>query len=111
MRALAFSLILAGFMLPAYGAKRVTVASLEQRLAAASNLPDGDLAKQLSDLELTERLNTKERDRLETTLPGENSRQAFMVLADAAAFLNLPAAEIPDRPTPDVATQRKMLAL
>jgi hypothetical protein len=76
MRALAVLLTLAGFVLPAYGAKQVTVDRLEQTLAAAHGLPDAEVAMQLSDLELTERLSTAKLDRLETDLPGEKSRQA-----------------------------------
>jgi VWFA-related protein len=111
MRALAILLTLAGLVLPAYGAKRVTVAELEQTLAAAHGLPDAEVSRQLSDLELTERLNSAKRDHLETSLPGEKSRQALTILADASAFLDPPAAEIPDMPAPDLATQRKILAL
>jgi VWFA-related protein len=100
-----------GFALPAFGAKRVTVAQLEQVLSAAHNLPDAEVARQLSDLELTERLSTANLDHLETDMPGEKSRQALMILADASAFLDPPAAEIPDQRAPDPATQRKILAL
>ena len=111
MRALALLLTLTGFVLPAFGAKRVTVDGLEQTLAAAHGLQDAEVARQLSDLELTERLSTAKLKRLETNLPGKESRQALMILADASAFLDPPAAEIPDQPTPDLAMQRKVLAL
>lgn len=97
MRALAVLLTLAGFALPAYGAKRVTVAELEQTLAAVHGLPDAEVAMQLSDLELTERLSTARLDRLETDLPGEKSRQALLILADTSAFLDPPAAETPSQ--------------
>ncbi len=111
MRALAVLLTLAGFVLPAYGAKRVTVAELEQTLAAVHALPDAEVAMQLSDLELTERLSTARLDRLETDLPGKKSRQALMILADTSAFLDPPAAEIPSQAPPDLTTQQKILAL
>src|SRR5580704_8242518 len=111
MRALAVLLTLAGFVLPAYGAKQVTVDRLEQTLAAAHGLPDAEVAMQLSDLELTERLSTAKLDRLETDLPGEKSRQALMIPADASAFLDPPAAEIPSQSPPDLTTQQKTLAL
>ena len=61
-------------------------------------------------LELTERLSTAKLDRLAVDLPGQKSRQALMILADASAFLNPPAAETPNQPAPDLATQRKILA-
>ena len=111
MRALALLFALTGFMLSAFGAKRVTVDRLEQTLAAAHSLQDAEVARQLSDLELTERLSTAKLNRLETELPGEKSRQALMIVADASAFLDPPAAQISDQPTPDLATQRKILAL
>ncbi len=111
MRALAVLLPLAGFVLPAFGARRVTAGELEQTLAAAHNLPDAEIARQLSDLELTERLSRTRLDRLETDIPGEKARQALMILADTSAFLDPPAAEILAQPAPDEAAQRKMLAL
>ena len=111
MRALAFLLAFAGLVLPAFGAKRVTVEELERTIAAAQGLPDADAAQKLSDLELTERLSRARCDRLESELRGEKSRQALMILADTSAFLDPPSAEIPHQPTPDVATQRKIMAL
>jgi hypothetical protein len=68
MRTLVLLLTLAGFVLPAFAAKRVTVAQLEQELAAISGRPDAEVARQLSDWELTERLSTARLDRLETNL-------------------------------------------
>jgi VWFA-related protein len=111
MRTLALLLTLTGFMLPAFGAKRVTVDRLEQTLAAAHSLQDAEVARQLSDLELTERLSTAKLKRLETALPGDKSRQALMILADASVFFDPPAAEISSQPAPDPVTQHKILAL
>lgn len=112
MRSLSLLLTLTVVHLLAFGAKRVTVEELEHTLAAAHSLPDdAELAKHLSDLELTERLSTAKRDRLETNLPGEKARQALSILADASVFLDPPAAEIPNQAAPDLATQRKILAL
>ena len=111
MRTLVLLLTLTGFVIPALGAKRVAVDQLEQTLAAAHSLQDAEVARQLSDLELTERLSTAKLDRLKAELPGEKSRQALMILADASAFLDPPATEISNQPAPDLATQRKILAL
>ncbi len=41
----------------AYAARQVSVAELEQVLASSQSLPDGELAAQLSDLQLTERFS------------------------------------------------------
>jgi VWFA-related protein len=97
--------------MPGAAANRVTVDQLQQVLTAAKTKPDADLAKQLSSLELTERLSSDSFEQLSGNLPGDKSRQALLSLADAAAFLDPPPAEIPSRPTPDFAQQRRMLAL
>jgi len=89
---------------------KVTVAQLEQTLAAAHGASDAKMAEKLSGLELTERLSTARFVRLKAELQGEKAQQALTVLADSAAFLNLPAAEIPSTAAPDLATQRKILA-
>jgi VWFA-related protein len=89
---------------------KVTVAQLEQTLAADQGSPDAKLADKLSALEMTERLSAARLARLKAKLPGEKARQALTVLADSAEFLNLPAAEIPATAAPDVAAQRKILA-
>ncbi len=111
MRTLAFFLAFAALGLPAFGAKRVTVDELDRTLAAAQGLPDAEIAQKLSDLELTERLSRVRLEGLDAKLPGKRSRQALTLLSDASVFLDPPAAEIPNQPTPDLATQRKIMAL
>ncbi len=111
MRTLALLLAFAGLVLPAFGAKRVTVEELDRTLAATQGLPDAEIAQKLSDLELTERLSSVRLERLESRLSGKKARQALLILADASAFLDPPSAEIPNQATPDVATQRKIMAL
>ncbi|MDE3187991.1 MAG: VWA domain-containing protein [Acidobacteriota bacterium] len=111
MRKLALLLLLAAIALPAMAAKRVTVEQLEQVLAAAHGKQDGKVAQQLINLELTERLSGARLARWEAALPGAESRRALVVLADMSAFLEPPAAEIPAAATPDVASQRKIMAM
>lgn len=111
MRLLAAALALLAFALPVRASTRITVAQLEQTLVGSRTVPDVEIAKRLSDLELTERLSTVSFDRLESALTGEQSRQALMILADESVFLDPPAAEIPKQPPPDAATQRKILGL
>jgi hypothetical protein len=100
--------------LPVFAAKevakeKVTVAQLEQVLATAHGKPEIELALQLSGMELTERISAARLRRLSADLPGDKARQALMILADSAAFLKPPAAEIPPDPTPDPTATRKML--
>ena len=110
MRRLALLLLLAGIALGA-SAKTVTVAQLEEILTAAHGRPDAKIAQQLSELELSERLSAAKLSRWEMELPGAESRRSLVVLADLSTFLDPPAAEIPATATPDLATQRQMLAL
>ena len=111
MRKLGLLLLLAGIAFPAFAAKRVTVEQLEQVLAAAHGKPDAEVARQLSDFELTERLSAARLSRWESDLPGTETRQALIALADMSAFLDLPAAEIPAIATPDIPAQRQLMAL
>jgi hypothetical protein len=110
-RELAILLLLAGSALSHAAAKPVTAEQLEQMLAAAQGAPDVQMAAQLSDLTLIERLSMARLARCEANLPGPRSLQALMVLADMSAFLNPPVAEIPIAAKPDPEAQRKMIAL
>jgi hypothetical protein len=111
MRNLTLLLLLAGMALPAFAAKRVTTDQLEKVLASVHGKPDAKVAQQLANLELSERLSAAKLTRWEADLPGPESRQALVALADASAFLDPPAAEIPATAPPDVATQRQIVAL
>ena len=111
MRRLAFLFFLAGITLPAVAVKRVTTDQLERVLSSAHGKPDAKTAQQLTNLELSERLSAEKLAHWEADLPGPESRQALVALADASAFLNPPAAEIPSTPPPDADAQRKIVAL
>jgi hypothetical protein len=104
-------LLLVGVTLPVFAAKRVTVVNLEQMLASSRHTSDANIAKQLFELELTERLSEDRLAQLAADLPGPLARQALTAVADASAFLDLPAADIPSIGVPDLAAQRSMLAL
>src|SRR5437868_9863101 len=111
MRRIATLLLLAVSASTCVAVKPVTSEQLEQMMAAAHNAPDGQVAAQLSELTLIERLSPAAVLRCEAELPGPRARQAFMVLADMSAFLEPPAAEIPNMAKPDPEAQRKMIAL
>jgi hypothetical protein len=87
----------------------VTADELEQVLAHAQKRWDGRLAKQISNLKLTERLSAARLAHLKEQLPGSQSRGALIALADESAFLDLPASEIPSQPAPSVADQAALL--
>ncbi|MFZ1085199.1 MAG: hypothetical protein WAN35_09565 [Terracidiphilus sp.] len=116
MRKLPVLFLIVSFAFPAFAEKnaavaKVTVDQLEQALAAAHGKPDVDLARQLSGLELSERMSTVKFTQLKAYLPGDKSREQLVILADSAAFLNPPSAEIPADSPPDPDAARKMLTL
>lgn len=89
----------------------VTVEQLEQMLTKAHDKPDGELARQLSELTLTERLSSRELLSCIAGLRGGKARQALVVLADASAFLDPPAREIPADAPPDHDGQQRITSL
>jgi hypothetical protein len=91
------------------GPEKMSVAQLEQSLAAANGQTDAQVAQQLSGLELTERLSAAKLAQLSSTMPGEKSRQELLILADQAAFLAPPGGELVADPMPDAAATRQML--
>ncbi|MFZ0747429.1 MAG: VWA domain-containing protein [Terracidiphilus sp.] len=111
MRKLELLLLVAGIALPAYAVKRVTVEQLAQVMASAHGKPDAKVARELSILELTERFSAARLSRWEPYLPGPESRRSLVLLADMSAFLDPPASEIPAAVTPDLSTQRHIMAM
>jgi VWFA-related protein len=95
---------------PRVPARRVNVHELEQILDTANGEHDGELAKQLAGLELTERLNSSLLSLWKDRLRGKKSKAALIALADESVFLDPPAAEILSDPAPDLDTQRQMLS-
>jgi hypothetical protein len=114
MRRWAVAVLLAGFAMPVFAGRPavthdVTVDQLAQVLAHVRYRWDGRLAKQISDMRLTQRLSAARLVRLEEQLPGSQSRQALLALADESAFLDLPTDEIPSDPAPSAAAQTALL--
>ncbi|HEY1901209.1 MAG TPA: hypothetical protein VGG56_02185 [Terracidiphilus sp.] len=115
MRRCIFFLLILSLALPAFSeahraAEQVTVPQLEQTLAATAGKSDKQVAQQLSELVLTERLSESRRARLQAALPGPESRQALMTLTDASEFLDLPETDIPTTPVPSHAEQIALLS-
>jgi VWFA-related protein len=88
--------------------RRITVEQLEQTLAAARGDSDAKVSRQLSALELTERISSTSLLSWTARLPGARARAALVALADASAFLDPPPAEVGARAPPDPATQQQM---
>lgn len=89
---------------------RVTVDQLEQRLAADHNRSDRDEAHHLENLQLTQRLATARLQKLESALPGPESREQLLAVADVAEVLDLPPGEVPSDPPPAAEEQQQILA-
>ena len=112
MRRLILLGLLVAMALPAGAAKRVTVEQLEQALVAgnAAHRADAEVARQIGDLELTERLTEVSLGRLAKNLTmGLRTALALQLLADESAFLDPPASELPATAKPDAATQQRMM--
>lgn len=93
------------------GASRlVTADQLEQAVAAMRAQSDDKAAREIGELELTERLNRPRLQKLENEAPGEMSKRALVLAAALGDFRAPPAAEIPAGPAPDLAEQRKIMA-
>ena len=111
MRKLILCIVLAVIALPACAAKRVTVSQLEAMLNASKGKPDADVAHNLSDLELTERVSPTRLSLWKASLPGEKSQEALLALSDESQFLDPPQAEIPATAAPNFAAQRQVMSL
>ncbi len=92
------------------GIQRVTVEQLEHALSTIGRGSDADAARQLSGMELTERLSTSRLATMEPKLRGKNAREALVALADESVFLAPPVGEIPSTAPPDAATQRLIMS-
>jgi hypothetical protein len=111
MRKLFILLAVVAIALPAFATHRVTVDEFHSWLAArkASNQSDVDIAKQISTLQLLERLSSSTLASLKSEFsPGPRTAQALDLLADCSAILDPPANELPSRPPPDAAGLKAM---
>jgi hypothetical protein len=107
MRKLVYLILLAvGSAPPAFAGKHVTIAQLEQILNTLKGKSDSRTAHELSSLELTEGASSMRLNRWEREFAGSHVREALTLLADASAFLELPAEDIPNFPEPGDAEQQ-----
>jgi VWFA-related protein len=98
-------------IVPAFVRWRISVGQLAQVLKDDRGKSDSDVARQLSGMELTERLSSTGFVDLQSCLPGRRSREALVALFDASSFLALPADEIPAFAAPNFDEQRRIVAL
>lgn len=98
------------FTASAFAGNRVTVDQLNREVVSSQGKQDTKIADRLSGQELTERLSASKLVAMEKALPGPDSRRALVLIADQAAFLNPPPAEIPNEPVPSFEQQRAIMA-
>jgi len=110
MRKLTFLFLVAAFGPAMHAQTRVSVSQMDPLLASLHHKSDAKGARQLVGLELTERATSAWLERWETELPGTHTREALAALADASAFLDLPAADLPAEAPPDLATQEQIFS-
>ncbi len=108
-RAILFCLIVK-FACSAFAATSITVDQLNNEVVASQRERDSKIAAHISTLHLTERLSAAKLAAMEAVLPGPESRQALVMLADQSEFLNPPAAEMPNTPAPSFADQRAIIS-
>jgi VWFA-related protein len=104
-------IVLFAVALPVLAAKRVTVDQLQQLLLAQRGHQDAQIARVLSNLQLTEALSPAKLTSWQADLPGTESRRALILIADESAFLDPPIRDLPTAPTPDLPEQRVIMAL
>ncbi len=103
--------LLWGITGPAMADKAMSIEQMEQLLIRLHGKPDGKVAGELEDAQLTERVSPARLARWEADFPGKRSREELMKLADLTAFLNPPASDVLRDPPPDLETEERMLAL
>jgi VWFA-related protein len=111
MRKWATLLLLWGIAWPAMADKNLSIEQMEQMLIKLQGKPDGKVAGELEDLQLTERVSPARLARWETGFPGKRTHEELMKLADMTSFMNPPASDVLRDPPPDVETEERMLAL
>ena len=96
---------------PAWCAKKITVAELEQLLTSLHDQkkPDAEAANALKQVELSEALSRSRMNSFVSLVAGPLSTEQIYVLEAHSALLPPPAADLPSNPAPDAAAQKAML--
>lgn len=89
--------------------KRISLEELQKIVELDES--DAEKAKQLTGIELAERLSERRLLNLHEIAHGKRTRQQLRILADVSSFLEPPADEILEGAAPDENQQRRMLAM
>lgn len=95
----------------AASAKKMTVDQLKQFMADAhkANTPDDQVAAELEKVEMTEQFSHGAIEAIAPDVPGQHTTEQLYILQIRSAVLPPPAADIPQDPAPDAATQQAIL--
>ncbi len=96
---------------PIPGTRRLTVQDLEQLLGEIHAKRDGEVARQLAGVQLTERLSRTKLATWLQTIRGEKARRALVAVADLSLFLAPPPSEIQSDHPPTAQEQQQIIAL
>jgi VWFA-related protein len=96
---------------PNRAGKRVTADQLGHLLSAAHGEREGEVVRQLSQVEVSERISAIALASWAAELRGRTARQMLVAIADATEFLDPPASEILPAAPPDESAQRRIVSL
>ena len=111
MRKWVIILFFLGTAWPAMADKGLSIDQMEQLLIKLHGKPDGKVAGELEDVQITERVSPARLARWEAEFPGKGTQEELIKLADLSAFLNPPASDVLRDPPPDANTEERMMAL
>jgi VWFA-related protein len=96
---------------PEPATRQVTIEQLGQLLDAMHSHGDGEVARQLSTLQLSQRVSNTRLASWIAATHGKKSQQMLHTLADASAFMPPPPSEVATDAPPDAAEQLRMISL
>jgi hypothetical protein len=92
-----------------FNQEQLSVGRFEQLLDTLHGKRDGAVAHRLAGVELTERASDAKLAQWQTAFPGQRTREALLALADASAFLDPPAEQIPATPRPELPEMKQIM--
>lgn len=98
-------------VVPAFGARKITVAELKSTLEQMQKggKSDAEVSVALKQVELSEQLTRATMNSLVSYVPGALSTEQIYVLEARSALLAPPASDLPATPAPDAAAQKSLL--
>ena len=104
-------LAMALFALPAWSAKKITIAELTDMLKSMHDQQksDADVSAALKQVQLSEQLSRSRMNEFGAYAPGPLTTEQIYVLEARSAVMPPPAAELPSTSAPDAAAQKAIL--